>query len=110
MRVRLAAANRRALSAYIQTRSASEGCPVVGWASSLALRVSISTIFAGLILSGAETAHAQIFRASFDTGVKADRAIGRAEPWVSRNIELVAGKFGKAVRLKVGGQLIYSAE
>src|SRR4051812_21996524 len=53
---------------------------------------------------------AQTFRVSFDTSLKADRAVGRAEPWVSRNVELVAGKFGKAARIGERGQLIYAAE
>src|SRR5262245_17568469 len=110
MRLPIAAATRRAFWASIQTRSASEGRPFVDFVGSLALRVCITITVAGLILSRTETARAQIFRASFDVGLKAERAIGRAEPWVNRNLELVPGKFGKAVRLKSDGQLIYSAE
>jgi hypothetical protein len=55
-------------------------------------------------------ADGQTFRASFDTGLKAERAVGRAEPWVSTDVELVPGKFGKAAQIGPKGQLIYAAE
>ena len=51
-----------------------------------------------------------LFRVSFDTGLNADRAVGRAEPWVSRDVDLVPGKFGKAARVGPRGQLVYGAE
>lgn len=53
---------------------------------------------------------AQNFRASFDAGLKADRSAGRAEPWISRDVELVPGKFGMAARLGPRGQLVYAGE
>src|SRR5947199_10876445 len=65
---------------------------------------------AGLLCCCSSGVTAQTFRVSFDTGLKADRAVGRAEPWVSRNVELVAGRFGKAAQIGPGGQLIYAAE
>src|SRR4051812_45698400 len=55
-------------------------------------------------------ASAQTFRVSFDRSLTADRASGRAEPWVSEGVELVPGKFGKAARIGPKGQLIYAAE
>src|SRR3954468_25061049 len=54
---------------------------------------------AGLLWLCAAGATGQTFRVSFDTGLKADRAVGRAEPWVSRDVELVPGRFGKAAQL-----------
>lgn len=63
-----------------------------------------------LLFICASSATAQTFRVSFDTGMKADRSVGRAEPWVSRDVELVAGKFGKAAQVGPRGQLIYAAE
>jgi Concanavalin A-like lectin/glucanases superfamily len=65
---------------------------------------------ASLLCLCASRAAAQSFRVSFDTGLKADRALGRAEPWVSRNVDLVAGRFGKAAQIGPRGQLIYAAE
>src|SRR2546425_23924 len=65
---------------------------------------------AGLLLVVAGSAGAQTFRVSFDSGLKADRAVGRAEPWVSQGVELVPGKFGKAAQIGPKGQLIYAAE
>ena len=55
-------------------------------------------------------AGAQTFRVSFDIGLKADRAVGRAEPWVAQGVELVPGKFGKAAQIGPRGQLIFAAE
>jgi hypothetical protein len=57
-----------------------------------------------------QAARGQSFRASFDNGVAADRAAGRAEPWVNREVEAVPGKFGMAVRLGPRGELIYGGE
>ena len=54
-----------------------------------------------LLLGG--VARGQTLRVSFDAGVKADRAAGRAEPWVSKGVELVPGKFGKAARVGPSG-------
>ncbi|MCC6419331.1 MAG: hypothetical protein IT429_13940 [Gemmataceae bacterium] len=65
---------------------------------------------AAALLAGASRAPGQSLRVSFDAGLRADRADGRADPWVSRGVELVAGRFGKAVRVGPGGQLIYAAE
>ena len=73
------------------------------------LRLSLG-LAASLLCFGASRATAQTLRVSFDTGLKADRAVGRAEPWVSRNVELVAGRFGKAAKIGPRGQLIYAAE
>ena len=53
--------------------------------------------------------HAQVFRVSFDEGTKADHALGRAEPFVSKKIEQVPGKFGKAVCVE-GNSLVYAGE
>src|SRR2546430_1998638 len=64
----------------------------------------------GLLFISATSAEAQTFRVSFDAGPKADRAVGRAEPWVSRGVELVPGKFGKAAQIGPKGELIYAAE
>src|SRR5438552_14916593 len=63
-----------------------------------------------LLLAYARAAVAQSFHVSFDAGLKADKAVGRAEPWVSQNVELVPGRFGKAAQIGAKGQLIYSAE
>lgn len=63
-----------------------------------------------LLFLGAGSAGAQTFRASFDSGLTADRASGRAEPWVSQGVELVPGKFGQAAQIGPRGQLIYAAE
>ena len=71
------------------------------------LRLTLAT---GLLCVCASQATAQTFRVSFDAGLKADRAVGRAEPWVSRDVELAPGKFGKAARIGPRGQLIYAAE
>jgi hypothetical protein len=65
---------------------------------------------ASLLLFCAPRGTAQTFRVSFDTGLNADRAAGRAEPWLSRDVELVAGRFGKAAQIGPRGQLIYAAE
>lgn len=62
------------------------------------------------LLVGVNGVEAQTFRVSFDAGVKADRATGRAEPWQSQGVELVPGKFGKAAQIGARGQLIYAAE
>jgi hypothetical protein len=73
----------------------------------ISLRLA-ACLAAGVLLSG--TAHGQTLRVSFDTTLNADQSAGRTEPWVSRGVELVPGKFGKAVRVKAGGQLIYAGE
>src|SRR5262249_41647766 len=64
----------------------------------------------GVLLACAGAASGQTLRASFDNGLKAETAAGRAEPWVAKNVELVPGKFGKAALVKPGGQLIYAGE
>jgi hypothetical protein len=64
----------------------------------------------GLLFVCVNSAGAQTFRVSFDSGLKADRAVGRAEPWVSTGVTLVPGKFGKAAQIGPKGQLIYAAE
>ncbi len=65
---------------------------------------------AAALLSGATAAPGQTLRVSFDSGLRADRAEGRADPWVSRGVALVPGRFGQAALVNPGGQLIYSAE
>lgn len=69
--------------------------------------VGLATV---LLASWSSAAQGQILRVSFDAGLNADRSAGRAEPWVSRGVELVPGKFGKAARIGAGGQLIYAGE
>jgi hypothetical protein len=64
----------------------------------------------GVLLACAGAASGQTLRVSFDSGLKAETAAGRAEPWVSKGVELVPGKFGKAALVQPGGQLIYAAE
>src|SRR5207247_8515812 len=59
---------------------------------------------------GSNSAPARTLRVSFDAGLKAERAVGRAEPWVSQGVELVPGRFGKAAQISAKGQLIYAAE
>lgn len=73
------------------------------------LRLSLG-LAAALLCFCAGRAASQTFRVSFDTGLKADRSVGRAEPWVCRNVELVPGRFGKAAQIGPRGQLIYAAE
>lgn len=63
-----------------------------------------------LLLAAAPAVESQTLRVSFDSGSKADRAAGRAEPFVSRGVAPTAGKFGKAVHLSNDGQIIYAAE
>lgn len=63
-----------------------------------------------LLLAAIAPASGQSLRVSFDAGMKADRAGGRAEPFISRGVEIVAGKIGKAVRLGKDGQIVYAAE
>src|SRR5262249_7890388 len=65
---------------------------------------------AGLLSFPAGSATAQTFRLRFATGLKAAGAVGRAEPGVSRDVEVVAGKFGTAARIGPRGQLVYAAE
>jgi hypothetical protein len=62
-----------------------------------------------LSLTPGTPARAQIFRVSFDKGTSADQAAGRAEPFVSKNVELVPGKLGKAVRVPANA-LVYAGE
>lgn len=64
----------------------------------------------GLVLIVVGAAQCQTLQVNFDASPKADKALGRAEPWVSRGVELVSGKFGKAARVGSGGQLIYAGE
>jgi hypothetical protein len=73
------------------------------------LRLSLFVV-SGVLAFHASSAVAQTFRVSFDSGLKADRAVGRAEPWLSQGVELVDGKFGKAAQIGPRGQLIYAAE
>lgn len=74
---------------------------------SIRLSFSLSACLLFLCLGNAA---AQTFRVSFDNGLKADRAVGRAEPWVAKGVELVPGKFGKAAQIGPRGQLIFAAE
>src|SRR5262245_51528877 len=62
------------------------------------------------LLMAASATQAQSLHVSFDSAVKAERAVGRAEPWVSQGVVLVPGKFGKAARVGSGAQLIYAGE
>lgn len=62
------------------------------------------------ILLTSSSARGQTLRVSFDAGLKAEKAAGRAEPWVSESVELVPGKFGKAAHIGGRGQLIYAGE
>ncbi len=52
------------------------------------------------------TAHGQTFYASFDAGVNADQATGRAEPHAGADVVRTPGKFGQAAPMG----LVYSAE
>src|SRR5262245_8552675 len=70
----------------------------------------LGSLAALAVLAWATAAAGQSLRVSFDDGVKADRAAGRAEPWVSKGLESVPGKFGKAVRLGARAQLVYAGE
>ncbi|MFN4258938.1 MAG: LamG-like jellyroll fold domain-containing protein [Gemmataceae bacterium] len=69
-----------------------------------------STIILGCLFPFFGTAWGQTLRVSFDEGTQADRADGRAEPWLSRDVEQVPGKVGMAARLGERGQLIYGGE
>lgn len=73
-------------------------------------RRSRSALPIAILLAAVAPASGQTLRVSFDNGVKADKAGGRAEPFVSRGVEIVDGKFGKAARLGKDGQIIYAAE
>lgn len=62
------------------------------------------------VLASVPEGRAQIFRASFDAGLNAAQAQGRVQPWVSKGVEFVPGKYGQAVRVPAGASLIYGAE
>jgi hypothetical protein len=72
--------------------------------------LSILCLTAVALLASAGAAAGQTLRVSFDAGLKADTAAGRAEPWVVKGVDLVPGKFGKAALVQPGGQLVYAAE
>lgn len=76
-------------------------------------RMHMAAVWMGCWLAaslGASATEAQSLHVSFDEGLEADVAVGRAEPWESDGVELVSGRFGQAARVGEGGQLIYDGE